>query len=93
MILVASIFRQPQTSDTPGRVKTIVGMKVVFEINMPALVQSMQRRQGTNMVFSTRYAYAVSYGSFLMMTWQSGEKVASSGQNSSLMPTTLFNLA
>ena len=94
MILVASIFRQPQTSDTPGRVKTIVGMKAVFEINMPALVQSMQRRQGMKMVFSTRYAYAVSYGSFLMMmTGQSGENAASSGQNSSLMPTTLFNLA
>ena len=41
-----------------------------------------------------RYAYAASSGSFLMMmTGQSGENAASSGQNSSLMPTTLFNLA
>ena len=48
---------QSQTSDTPGSVKTIVVMKAVFEINMPALVQSMQRLTGTNMVFSTRYGH------------------------------------
>lgn len=52
----------------------------------------MQRRQGMKKVFSTRHAYAVSFWSFLMMmTGQSGENAASSGQNSSLMPTTPFD--
>ena len=60
--------------------------------NIPALVKFMQRRQVMKKVFSTRHAYAVSFWSFLMMmTGQSEENAASSGQNSSLMPTTLFD--
>ena len=63
-------------------------------INMPALVKSMQHRPGMNMIFSTRHADAVSFWSFLMMmTWQSTKNAASSGHNSSPMPTTLFNPA
>ena len=40
-----------------------------------------------------RHTHAVSFWSFLLlMTGQSWKNAASSGQNSSLMPTTLFNL-